>query len=112
MRKYQKDSAPQISLGFSSSKLGFTLIELLVVIAVLGVLAAGLIVIINPLGQMAKARDAGRKSALKQIANALESYFVFNGKYPPLLDAGQETVLAGLTKFKELAGALQLLTSS
>ena len=86
MRKYQKDSAPQISLGFSSSKLGFTLIELLVVIAVIGVLAAGLIVIINPAGQLARARDAGRKSDLKQIANALNNSLVFNGSYPDIGD--------------------------
>lgn len=86
MRKYQKGSTPpQISLGFSSNKTGFTLIELLVVIAVLGVLAAGLITIINPAGQLAKARDAGRKFDLKQIANALEAYAAANGSYPSCL---------------------------
>ncbi len=97
MRKYQKDSIPpQSSLGFfnktgftqasafSKSGAGFTLIELLIVIAVLGVLAAGLLVLINPAGQMAKARDAGRKSALKQVASALDSYAIdHNGQYPP-----------------------------
>ena len=61
---------------------GFTLIELLVVIAVLGVLAAGLLVLINPAGQMAKARDAGRKSAIRQIAKALDSYSAAYGAYP------------------------------
>lgn len=71
-----------INPGKSPELRGFTLIELLVVIAVLGILAVGLITIINPLGQMAKTRDSIRKSDLRQIANALEAYLVANGSYP------------------------------
>lgn len=63
-------------------KKGFTLIELLVVIAILGILASGIIVIINPAEQFAKTRDAGRKSALGSMAGALDRYFVTNGAYP------------------------------
>lgn len=66
----------------SDAKRGFTLIELLIVIAIIGVLAAGILIIINPLGQLKKARDAQRKSALAQVRNALDAYAVFNGKYP------------------------------
>lgn len=61
---------------------GFTLIELLVVIAVIGVLAGAIIVMINPTAQLARARDAGRKSDLKQIRGALERYNIINGTYP------------------------------
>lgn len=61
---------------------GFTLVELLVVIAVLGVLAASVLIAINPLEQLARARDAGRKQSLKQIADALERYRTNNGAYP------------------------------
>lgn len=61
---------------------GFTLIELIVVIAMLGVMATVLITVINPNGQLQKARDAGRKSALKQVQNALEQYYNDNGVYP------------------------------
>lgn len=63
-------------------KRGFTLIELLVVIAVVGVLAGAVIVMINPAQQLARARDAQRKSDLRQIANALEEYVIVNGSYP------------------------------
>lgn len=62
---------------------GFTLIELLIVIAVLGILITGLIVIINPMQQLGKARDTQRKSDLNQYRIALESYANDNnGKYP------------------------------
>lgn len=68
--------------GFTPIKSGFTLIELLVVIAVVGVLAGAVIVIINPAAQLGRARNAERKSDLRQMANALEEYVIVNGKYP------------------------------
>jgi len=54
---------------------GFTLIELLVVIAILGVLAAAILVALNPLEQLARARDAGRKTTVDQLGHAMESYY-------------------------------------
>ncbi len=70
---------------FMTSSKGFTLIELLVVIGVIGVLAAGLVVIINPAGQLGRARDAERKSDLAQIQKALEVYYDDYSKYPDAL---------------------------
>lgn len=62
---------------------GFTLIELLIVIAVLGVLAGGVLVAINPLEKIAKAKDSTKKSTVSQLTNALQSYYTLNGgKYP------------------------------
>lgn len=61
---------------------GFTLIELLVVIAVLGVLAAGVFVAINPLKRINQANDAKIKSDIGQIANASQAYFVTKLSYP------------------------------
>lgn len=62
---------------------GFTLIELLVVIALIGVLAAGLVEIINPLQKMRQARDGQRKADLRQVQSALEMYRSDQGSYPP-----------------------------
>lgn len=63
---------------------GFTLIELLIVIAILGVLAVVVLVAINPVQQLARTRDAGRKSSISQVGRALQSYYTArNGNYVP-----------------------------
>ena len=66
---------------------GFTLIELLIVIAIIGILTAGTIAIFNPGEQLAKSRDARRKSDLHQIELALEQYYNDHGSYPNHCDA-------------------------
>jgi prepilin-type N-terminal cleavage/methylation domain-containing protein len=58
---------------------GFTLIELLIVMAILGVLAVVVLVAINPVQQLARTRDAGRKSAVTQLGHALEAYYTSHG---------------------------------
>jgi type IV pilus assembly protein PilA len=50
---------------------GFTLIELLVVIGIIAILAALVIVAINPAMQFAQARNAQRESAVATILNAV-----------------------------------------
>ena len=70
---------------FSIQK-GFTLIELLIVIAILGILAAGILVAINPVQKINQAKDANAKSDIGQIATALQAYFTVNSAYPPDLD--------------------------
>lgn len=62
---------------------GFTLIELLVVIAILGVLAGGILVAINPLEQLNRGRDAGRKSTISQLGNAVQAYYTSQGAIYP-----------------------------
>lgn len=59
---------------------GFTLIEILIVIVIIGILAA--IGLGNFMSSQQKARDARRKSDLKQIGIALESIFADYGRYP------------------------------
>lgn len=59
---------------------GFTLIELLVVIVIIGILSAFLIA--NFIGIKERARDAQRKSDLRNIQSALEIYRSDMGTYP------------------------------
>ena len=61
-------------------KKGFTLIELLIVIAIIGVLAT--LLMVNFVGVRERARDAQRKSDLRQIQSALELYRADQGVYP------------------------------
>jgi len=63
-----------------NSKKGFTLIELLIVIAIIGVLAT--LLMANFIGVRQRARDAQRKSDLRQIQSALEIWRSDKGAYP------------------------------
>ncbi len=60
-------------------KKGFTLIELLIVMAILGVLAVVVLVAINPVQQLARTRDAGRKSGVAQVGRSLEAFYTSHG---------------------------------
>ncbi|MBI4004550.1 prepilin-type N-terminal cleavage/methylation domain-containing protein [Candidatus Roizmanbacteria bacterium] len=55
-----------------TNKKGFSLIELIVVIAIIGVIAG--LLLPNFMGARERARDTTRKSDLKQLQKALESY--------------------------------------
>lgn len=73
----------------TKAKRGFTLIELLIVIAILGILAAAVLVAVNPAKRQKQARDAGRKSDVGQVATALQAYHTSPGSgiYPAGLTA-------------------------
>ena len=63
------------------NKKGFTLIELIIAMAILAIISSFLLG--GFLSSQKKARDAQRKSDLKQIQNALEAYANdHNGLYP------------------------------
>jgi prepilin-type N-terminal cleavage/methylation domain-containing protein len=67
---------------------GFTLIELLVVIGIIGILAAVVLVAVNPGRQFAQARDTQRQSDLLQITNAIYQFAAENdGNLPGTNDA-------------------------
>jgi len=62
---------------------GFTLIELLIVIAILGVLATGVLVAIDPVDKINAANDARAQSDIGILASASEAYATANGGFYP-----------------------------
>lgn len=80
---------------------GFTLIELLIVIAVIGVLAAVVLSVINPLEQLAKSRDAGRRSSVGQLGKAMSAYFLSTSTYPSSTTSWQTTNLVGRSEIQK-----------
>ncbi len=88
-----------------SKKSGFTLIELLVVIAIIGILASVVLASLN--SARGKARDAARKSDMKQMQLALETYFQDNGSYPIATGGnwnGYQTTGCGISAGRSGAG--------
>lgn len=59
---------------------GFTIVELLIVIVVIGILAAIVIVAYN--GVQQRSRDSRRQNDIQSITQALELYYIDNGRYP------------------------------
>lgn len=76
--------------GFTTKSLhfrGFTLIELLIVIAILGILAAAVLVAVNPGKRTRQAQDAKRKNDIGALATELQGYYTSPGAgtYPTSL---------------------------
>ena len=80
---------------------GFTLIELLIVITIIGILVATGTYSWN--AAQLKARDSRRKTDLKAIQQALESFYQTNGQYP--LTSG--ATYCNLVSYTTIANALQ-----
>ena len=69
---------------------GFTLIELLIVIGIIAILAAAVIIAINPGRQFEQARNATRWSHMNSIVNAVYSYTIAEGGSFPDCVSGHE----------------------
>lgn len=75
---------------------GFTLLEILLIITLLGILFAIVLSLINPGAQLGRTRDLQRQQNLSQLEQALEKYFIDNGRqYPTSIPVG---------KYKEICG--------
>src|SRR3989344_4063615 len=84
-------SAQKKLRGFTTNSLhvrGFTLIELLIVIAILGILAAAVLVAINPGKRTRQAQDAKRKNDIGALATEVQGYYTTPGQgcYPANLN--------------------------
>lgn len=58
---------------------GFTLIELLIVIAIMGVLAAGILVALDPIDKINAANDAKVQNDVSNMGKAAEAFATSNG---------------------------------
>ncbi len=77
------------ALSLKRSKKGFTLIELLVVIGIIAILAAVVLVAVNPGRQFAQSRNSQRQSDVNAILSAIHQWGVDNnGDLSGLLTAG------------------------
>lgn len=70
----------------------------MIVIAVIGILAAGAVVLLNPGTQFAKAHNAQRKNDLEQIKTALDTYYSDYNHYPGQMSDLVSSYMAKLPK--------------
>jgi prepilin-type N-terminal cleavage/methylation domain-containing protein len=105
-----------IRLSHNSS--GFTLLEILLVVALLGILAAIVIVAINPGRQVAQTNNAQRQADVNTILNGVYQYAVDNsGSLPSSITATQTEICitggscSGLIDLSVLTASETYLTS-
>jgi prepilin-type N-terminal cleavage/methylation domain-containing protein len=71
---------------------GFTLLEILLVIGIIGILAAIVIIAINPSRSLARSRDLQRKVGITEINKGLEQYYIDNNQYPSTITSSLQGI--------------------
>jgi type IV pilus assembly protein PilA len=79
-----------------SQRKGFTLLEILLVIAAIGILAAIVLVAINPNRQLAQTRNAQRRSDINTILNAVYQNIIDNSS------TGTPSILTTITTSRNI----------
>lgn len=83
---------PKKNNQFSRNLKAFTIIEMLIVVAIIAILAAILIIAINPSRQLAQARNAQRNSDLRALQSATNQFFIDNLVWPIGLDENNKEI--------------------
>ena len=81
-----------MNTGIKKVNKGFTLLEILLVIAAIGILAAIVLVAINPTRQINQARQAAINSEKNTIEKALQQFLIDTGSHPTLIDGVQRKI--------------------
>ena len=66
----------------AKKRVGFTLMELLIVITLVAAIVIGVLLLINPIQQLYKARDTQRKNDLNVLKKSFEAFYNDKGCYP------------------------------
>ena len=94
MKLFSKKNLSSLISHLSFQK-GFTLIELLIVIAILGILAAAVLVAINPGQRIASARNARVRADLANVGNNANIYNADTGLEATCASGGSYPVVWG-----------------
>lgn len=87
---YKKISILNTKYQIQNTNVGFTLVEILVATAVFLTLLSGVVLTLNPIKQLNKAKDATRSRDLQSIKVAIDTYYQDTNCYPHEIPFGNE----------------------